>query len=129
MKFFSALAFSASSLILGTLAAPAPEPAAIGATVAPYSITCAGFNTGSPLSIDDIHWALNNRRDELDLKAGSWNLEDLTCVSTDGRKIQQYAVQFMYNHARSNPQGMTQLAKDRVLCTASSEWRLSCSRV
>ncbi|KAF5706579.1 aconitase A isopropylmalate dehydratase small subunit swivel [Fusarium mundagurra] len=129
MKFFSALTLTASSLILGTLAAPAPEPAVVGATVSPYSITCAGFNTGSTLSIGDIEWALSNRRDELDLKAGWWNQQELTCVSNDGRNIQQYAVTFTYNHARSNPQAMTQLAEDRVLCTVSSQWRMTCSPV
>ncbi|KIL86320.1 hypothetical protein FAVG1_10149 [Fusarium avenaceum] len=126
MKFFSALTFAATSLVLGTVAVPAPEPASVGGTVSPYSITCAGFNTGSPLSIGDINWALSNRRDELDLKAGWWNKQELTCVSNDGRKIQQYAVKFTYNHARSNPQAMTQLAKDRVLCTVSSAWRMTC---
>ncbi|RBR05249.1 hypothetical protein FVER53590_12397 [Fusarium verticillioides] len=129
MKSFSALIFTASSLVLGTVAAPAPEPASAGATVSPYSITCAGFNSGSPLSIGDIEWALKNRRDELDLKAGWWNQQALTCVSKDGRNLQQYAVKFTYNHARSNPQGMTQLAEDRVLCTVSSDWRLACSPV
>ncbi|KAL0938040.1 uncharacterized protein CTRU02_207771 [Colletotrichum truncatum] len=126
MKLLSALTLSATSLAVGTLAAPAPEPATIGATVKPYRMLCAGFNAGSFLTSGDIRWAMEHRRDELDLKAGWWDVKDLKCTATYNLHTPQDAVAFTYNHLRNNNAMTTMKYQQKVLCGPMSGWKLDC---
>ncbi|KAI8244036.1 hypothetical protein K4K57_002951 [Colletotrichum sp. SAR 10_99] len=120
MKFQSLL-----FLALGATAAPAPADA--GPTVPARRLLCSGLWTGNDLGWGDIKWAMQNRRDELQLKAGWWNEANADCRSTDGRDIAQKGIWITYNHQRDDKAETALKYNEKIVCTPQSSWRLKCN--
>ncbi|KAK1634544.1 hypothetical protein BDP81DRAFT_396497 [Colletotrichum phormii] len=129
MKFQAILLLAASAIAAPTPEAVAePAPADVGATTKAQRLLCSGLWTGNDLSFGDLKWAMNNRRDELQLKAGWWNEVNTACRSTDGRNIAQNGSRITYNHARSTQAKTTLKFNGAVVCSPQSDWRLKCDK-
>ncbi|KAK1517388.1 hypothetical protein CABS01_16666 [Colletotrichum abscissum] len=97
MKFRAILFLAASAFAAPTpeaIAEPAPAPADIGATTKAQRLLCSGLWTGNDLSFGDLKWAMENRRDELQLKAGWWNEVNTACKS----RWQEHCAEWYLDH-------------------------------
>ncbi|KAK1470515.1 hypothetical protein CCUS01_06280 [Colletotrichum cuscutae] len=129
MKFQAILLLAASAIAAPTPEAVAePAPAVVGATTKAQRLLCSGLWTGNDLSFGDLKWAINNRRDELQLKAGWWNEVNTACRSTDGRNIAQNGIWITYNHARSSQAKTPLKFNGAVVCSPQSSWNLKCDK-
>ncbi|KAK2031164.1 hypothetical protein LX32DRAFT_637487 [Colletotrichum zoysiae] len=125
---FSALALSASSLVLTAFAAPAPAPAA-GAPVAPFTVMCAAVSAGSSMSASDIQSTMNDHKADLDIEGTITNQKTVNCVTNDGRpQSSQVGIQFTYANAHNDQAAFPPLSKDSVICSSMAAWgALTCT--
>ncbi|KAK2054375.1 hypothetical protein LY76DRAFT_638454 [Colletotrichum caudatum] len=127
---FSALALSASSLILTALAAPAPAPAA-GAPVSPFTVMCAAVAAGSSMTAADIQSVMDNHRADLDIEGTITNQQTVNCVTNDGRpQSSQVGIRFTYANAHNDQAAFPPLSLDSVICSSEKAWApLTCTPV